>query len=131
MSQDLEFGVERLMQAFKSGIGRIVSQHPERRFVNFRLMMESLGLWMLQQPAGMRTYEELIKDPGLSLMKGCMYDAKDPDMGAAAPVILLQGCGVQLPKAKKASAIASMEQVGAYRAFVLSCIHACMSNSVS
>lgn len=95
------------MQTFKTATGRMVCLHPERAFVNFKLQGDSLHLWQLEQP-GMRTYEQLIHDAGLSLMQGIMYDTtSETEHGT----ILLQGCGKSLSKLEKDKACAAVLKV--------------------
>lgn len=112
-SQDMDFGVERLMQLFKTATGRRTSLHPEKSFINVMLRQEAFKLWERQQRRitvpHMRTYAELKSEPGLSNMQGRMYDV-DPYGTRSAPILLI-GKGQPLPKCKKEAALDSVLQV--------------------
>lgn len=88
-SQDMDFGVERLMQQFKTCTGRKMSQNTEKAFVNVMLLDQAMQAW--RRDMGEQAYARLIKDPGLTLMQGRMYDNLSPVR--TGPQVLLLGMG--------------------------------------
>ncbi len=59
----MEWQVERVMQVFKTGMGRRVSKDPEKTFVNDHLLRLAMLHWIIDAPQGMKTYEELSCQP--------------------------------------------------------------------
>jgi hypothetical protein len=126
----MDFGVERLMQMFKTCTGRKLSQGVEKTFANVMLLQQAMQEWRRD---GLRSYSELIRDPGLSLMQGRMYDRVV--VATDGPKVFLLGQGRPLRakkdggnKSEKERAMDATLQVISYLASQLFCTGIAMAS---
>ena len=108
VSAAMEFVVERVMQIFKTLMGRRVCKEPEKPFTNVFLLEQALKKWRRDHP-GMRTLGQMSAEPSWRKYEGPLYDRVKLVTAEGAQTYLL-GKGEFLPRDQITKAMAAIRE---------------------
>ena len=96
VSKDLENQVERMVQSYKTHVGRRVSQYPEKTYANYVLEERGLGFLKEQYGEALRPMERMVSGLTQPLSAAAAFEAQ---MAATADRVKAMGQGVGAPLA--------------------------------